>query len=104
MVLHVCTHGSNVLTALRTKLETFPFLLIPLGVSCLSAQKYVYKTIPPCELTMRYLDSERSIFLELLPLSFGAVEQNSRRNEMSLFMIPWIHNYEKKTTSACEDC
>jgi hypothetical protein len=56
------------------------------------------------ELTMRYLVSEISIFLELLPLSFGAVEQNSQRNEMSLFMIPWIHIYEKKTTSACEDC
>jgi hypothetical protein len=67
-LLMVCEYNSNVLTTLRTKFETFPFLLIPSGISGLSALDMIMKHSFP-ELALSYSISE-NIYLSRVILSF----------------------------------
>jgi hypothetical protein len=92
-LLMVCEYHSNVLTALRIKLETFPFFLIPSGVSCLPAQN-MFMIIHSISWPWDTRSSQRSIFLQLFPLSFSSVEQESQRNWS--FMMTWINLFKKE--------
>jgi hypothetical protein len=71
----------NVPTALRSKLETFPFLLILLGVSCLSAQN-MFMSIQYMSWPWDTRSSYRSIVSELLSfLSCGKAKFSKEENK-----------------------
>jgi hypothetical protein len=59
----------------------FSFLCHPWCVSCLSSQE-IFTNNPSISWPWDTRSSWRSIFLDLFPLSFSAVEQQSRRKEM----------------------
>jgi hypothetical protein len=73
----------NIPTTLRTKFETFPFLLIPSGVSCLSAQNMFMK---PCfhELTMEYSIFEKIYLSRVFPLVISTVGMKILKEESNL--------------------
>jgi hypothetical protein len=86
----VCEYNQNVLTALCTKFKTFPFLLTLSGVSCLSAQN-MFMSIHSMSWPWDTRSSQRSTSLQLLPLSFSAVEKQSQRKELK----SWINLFKK---------
>jgi hypothetical protein len=81
-LLMVCEYNSNVLTAMHTKSETFPFLLASLGVSCLSAQNVFMK---PCfhELTMEYLIFSKIHLSRVFPLFISTVGMKILKEEFN---------------------
>jgi hypothetical protein len=80
---------------LCTKFETFPFLLILSGVSCLSTQN-LFMSIHHMSWPWDTWSSHSSIISELLSFSFVAAERNSWRKKIKLFLMTSRINLFKK--------
>jgi hypothetical protein len=85
----VCEYNPNVFTALRTKFETFPFLLISSGVSCYQLKICLWNILHMSWLWVtQYLRT--SIFLELSLLFISTVGMKILKEE---FNLSWCKTY-----------
>jgi hypothetical protein len=98
----VCEYNSKVLTALRTKFETFAFLLTLSSVSCCQLKICLWNLVFmswPWD-TRSY---DRSIVPELLSLPISAVEKQSQRKELKLHGVMDQSFQERRSLWTCED-